>query len=55
MGKPCKEITPPDNFKVITPKNTLINNQVITSIMNLTNYPGLSRNINLQLNFRSNT
>ena len=27
------------DFKVTTPKNLLINNQVITSIRNLTNYP----------------
>ena len=41
MGKPRKEKTPRGDFKVITPKNSLINNQAVTSIRNLTNYPGL--------------
>ena len=31
----------PDDFKVITPKNLLINNQVVTNIRNPTNYPSL--------------
>ena len=32
---------PAGDFKVTTPTNPLINNQAITSIRNLTNYPGL--------------
>ena len=40
-GKPCKAKTPPGDFKVTTPKNPLINNQAVTSIKNLTNYPWL--------------
>ena len=32
----CKAKTPPDEFKVTTSKNSLINNQAITSIRNLT-------------------
>ena len=52
MGKTShKEKTLLSDFKVTTPKNPLINNQAVTSIRNLTNYPGLSRNTNLQLNF----
>ena len=39
MEKTTKAKTPPGDFKVITPKNPLINNQVITSKRNLTNYP----------------
>ena len=39
------------DFKVTTFKNLLIKNQTVTSIKNLTNYSGLSQNINLQLNF----
>ena len=31
--------TPLDDFKVTTSKNPLINNQVVTSIRNLINYP----------------
>ena len=42
------------NFKVTTSKNSLINNQVVTNIRNLTNYSGLSQNTNLQLNLLSN-
>ena len=46
MGKTsCKERTPPDEFKVITHKNPLINNQAITSMRNLTitlAYPKIS-------------
>ena len=38
-GKPCKAKTPSSDFKVTTPKNPLINNQAVISIMNLTNYP----------------
>ena len=38
MGKTShKAKTPPDDFKVTTPKNPLINNQAVTSIKNLTN------------------
>ena len=55
IGKTSRKAkTPPDDFKVITPKNLLINNQVVTNIRNPTNYPSLFRNSNLQLNFRSN-
>jgi len=37
MGKTsCKAKILPGEFKVITPKNSLINNQVATSIKNLT-------------------
>ena len=37
MGKiSCKAKTPPDEFKVTTPKNPLINNQAVTSMRNLT-------------------
>ena len=32
----CKAKTPPDEFKVTTSKNSLINNQAITSIRNFT-------------------
>ena len=32
----CKTKTPPDEFKVTTSKNSLINNQAITSIRNFT-------------------
>ena len=39
MGKTTEAKTPPDDFKVTTSKNPLINNQAITSKMNLTNYP----------------
>ena len=40
MGKTShKAKTPPGEFKVTTPKNPLINNQAVTSIKNLTNYP----------------
>ena len=39
MGKTTKAKTPPVDFKVTTLKNPLINNQAITSKMNLTNYP----------------
>ena len=35
----CKIKIPPNDFKVTTLKNPLINNQAITSIRNLTNYP----------------
>ena len=38
MEKTTKVKTPPGDFKVTTPKNPLINNQAITSKMNLTNY-----------------
>ena len=46
---------PNGDFKVTTPKNPLVNNQAVTSIKNLTNYPSLSQNTKLQLNFHSNT
>jgi len=37
MGKTSRKAkTPPGEFKVTTPKNPLINNQAVTSIMNLT-------------------
>ena len=37
MGKTfCKAKTLPSEFKVITPKNPLINNQAVTSMGNLT-------------------
>ena len=37
MGKTSRKTkTPPGDFKVTTPKNPLINNQVVTSIKNLT-------------------
>ena len=36
--KPHKAKTPPGNFKVTISKNSLINNQTVTSIRNLTNY-----------------
>ena len=55
MGKSRKEETPLGHFKVTTPKNPLIKNQMVTSIKILTNYLGLSRNTNLQLNLYSNT
>ena len=55
MGKSRKEKTPLGHFKVTTPKNPLIKNQMVTSIKILTNYLGLSRNTNLQLNLYSNT
>ena len=32
----CKAKTPPGDFKVIIPKNSLISNQVVTNIKNLT-------------------
>ena len=35
-GKPYKAKSPLGDFKVTTPKNLLINNQVVTSIKNLT-------------------
>ena len=50
-----KAKTTPSDFKVTTPKNPLINNQAVISIRNHTNYPNLSQNKNLQLNFCSNT
>ena len=34
-----KEKTPPGDFKVTPPKNPLINNQAVTRIRNLPNYP----------------
>ena len=56
MGKTShKAKPPPGDFKVTTPKNPLINNQTITSIRNLTNYPCLFRNTNLQLKYPPNT
>ena len=55
MGNTSQDKTPPVDFEITTLKNPLINNQVITSIRNLTNYLGLSRNTNLQLNLYSNT
>ena len=39
IKKTTKAKTPPSDFKVTPPKNPLINNQAITSKMNLTNYP----------------
>ena len=39
MGKITRTKTLPSDFKVTTPKNPLINNKVITSKRNLTNYP----------------
>ena len=39
MGKTTKAKTSPSDFKFTTPKNPLVNNQAITSKMNLTNYP----------------
>ena len=39
MGKFTRTKTPPSDFKVTTLENPLINNQAITSKMNLTNYP----------------
>ena len=39
MGKTTKAKIPLGDFKVITLKNPLINNQAITSKRNLTNYP----------------
>ena len=39
MAKTTKAKTPSGDFKVTTSKNPLINNQAITSKMNLTNYP----------------
>ena len=39
IGKTTKAKTPPDDFKVTTPKNLLINNQAVTSINNFINYP----------------
>ena len=45
MGKTSRKAkTPPDDFKVTTPKNQLINNQAVTSVRNLTTtltYPKL--------------
>ena len=55
MGKISQDKNPTNDFKVTTPKNPLINNQAVTSIRNLTNYPNLSQNTKLQLNLRSNT
>ena len=56
MGKTSrKSKTSLGDFKITIPKNPLINNQAVTSIKNLTNYPGLSWNTNLQLNIHSNT
>ena len=46
--------TPLGEFKVTTPKNPLINNQVVTRIRDLTT-TSLSKNTNLQLNLRSYT
>ena len=43
MGKTSRKAkTSSSDFKVTAPKNPLINNQVITSIKNLTNYTSLS-------------
>ena len=39
--KPHKIKTPLGDFKVITPKNPLNNNQAVTNIRNPTNYPWL--------------
>ena len=39
MRKTTKEKTSSGDFKVTTPKNSLINNQTITSKKNLNNYP----------------
>ena len=39
MVKVTRTKTPPSDFKLTTLKNPLINNQAITSKMNLTNYP----------------
>ena len=39
MRKTTKEKTSSGDFKVTTPKNSLINNQAITSKKNLNNYP----------------
>ena len=39
MRKTTKEKTLSGDFKVTTPKNSLINNQAITSKKNLNNYP----------------
>ena len=39
MGKITQGKNSLDDFKVITPNNPLINNQAVTSIRNLTNYP----------------
>ena len=39
MEKVTRTKTPPSDFKVTTLENPLINNQAITSKMNLTNYP----------------
>ena len=55
MGKISQGKNPIGDFKVTTPKNPLINNQGVTSIRNLTNYPDLSWNTNLYLNIYSNT
>ena len=38
---------PNGDFKVTTPKNPLVNNQAVTNIKNLTNYPSLSQNTKL--------
>ena len=46
---------PNGDFKVTTPKNPLVNNQAVTSIKNLTNYPSLYQITNLQLDLCSNT
>ena len=52
MGKIfCKEKIPPGDFKVITPKNPLINNQAYKHKESY-HYPGLSQNTNLQVNLR---
>ena len=55
MGKISQGKNLIGDFKVTTPKNPLINNQGVTSIKNITNYPGLSWNTNLQLNFHFDT
>ena len=55
MGKISQGKNPTSDFKVTTPKNPLTNNQMVISIRNFTNYPGLSQNTNLQLNLYFNT
>ena len=49
MGKTSKAKTPPGDFKVTTPKNSLLSQQVVTSEGILVPY------INLQLNPYPNT
>ena len=49
MGKTSKAKTPPGDFKVITPENQLLSQQVVTSKGNPVSY------INLQLNPHPNT